>query len=181
MTVEIKHLEPVRLPAPYTEDYGVKERTRLKQLGISPAVDNGIRVWRVIWRPYLDHPIHFRYPDGTPGIKEKADNVCTRRFTITGTTTEEQAFMQASLVAAAAYRAPVSHSMPIVDWDRMARAKGVKLRRRYAKPALNGDMDRALRLFEEGYGPRQVGEILGVHPSTASRWRTRLRKEKALL
>lgn len=177
--MELDYVFP-SLPAPLAPEYVIQYRKRLKQLGISPSIDNGIRAWRVIWRPFLPEPIPYTRADGNPGLKYKADNVCTRRFALVGSTDEESAFREAALFAAAAYREAPATIMPIVDWEQMAKARGVKLRDRYAKPALNGAIDQALALFQQGYGPRQVGEILGVDRSTASRWRSRLRKEGVL-
>lgn len=180
MPLTIEHLDPISLPTPYVHDHQTLVRRRIKQLGISPSIDNGIRAWRVLWRPFLPHPVTYIMMNGQIGLKFKADNVCTRRYPIAAGTTEEEAFLQAARQAAVAYRVPVPKVMPKVNWYAMASAKGVKIRDRFAKPALNGDMDKALVLFQEGYGLAQVAQQLGIDRSTASRWRTRLRKENAL-
>lgn len=180
MSLKIENFEPASLPVPYSSEFEKAVRSRIKQLGISPAIDNGIRAWRVLWRPFLPQPEPYVRFDGVICLKFKADNVCTRRFPIVGETTEEEAFRQAAVQAATAYRMPVAKVMPLVHWGRLASAKGVKIRTDYAKPALNGALDKALELFSQGYGPSQVAEQMGVDRSTASRWRKRLRKENAL-
>jgi len=180
MSIKIKQFEPTRLPVPYTRELHLLHRKRFKQLGISPTVENGIRTWRVIWRPFLRHPIPYTRRDGTPGLKKKSDNVRTRRFCVVGDVTEESAYRDAMLEASLAYRTKLPHIMPIVDWEGIARAQGQKLRDSYAKPALNGAIDEALELFKAGYGIGQVAEQMGVNKSTACRWRQKLRKEKAL-
>lgn len=180
MQLRIKHYEPIKLPTPYTGRYHLLERLRFKQLGISPSVENGIRTWRVIWRPRLRCPIPYTRPDGKPGLKRTADEVRTMRFPIVGNETEESAYRRALQTASMAYRKVLPKAMPIVNWELMARSKGVKLRNEYAKPALNGALSEALELFEAGYGLGQVAEQMGVNKSTACRWRQKLRKEKAL-
>lgn len=182
MNMQIESHEPLLLPAPWSAEYTINYRKRLKHLGISPMVDSrGLRLWRVAWRPFLEHPVTYRCPDGSLGVKRKAENVCTRRFPVAAFSSEEEAFQAAAIEAAVAYRVPVARTMPIVDWEGMAMAKGVKLRDRYAVPSMNADLEgRALELFRKGYSPRQVGEQVGIDRSTASRWRKRFRKEKAL-
>lgn len=179
MALEIQHFEPLSLPAPWSAGFTLAYRRRLKVLGITPSVDNGIRTWRVIWRPFLKHPEPYTRPDGTPGLRYKSHRVRTRRITITGDTDEEAAFRRASVIAAVAYRGPVSRLMPVVDWARLATAKGVVLRQGYAKPALNGAREQAEALFAQGYEDRQVAAQLGIDRSTAGKWRRRLAKERA--
>lgn len=180
MNLTIDHYEPIKLPTPYTSRYHLLERRRFKQLGISPSVENGIRTWRVIWRPFLSCPVTYRRPDGTPGIKRKSDEVRTMRFPIVGNQTEESAYRRAMNTSSMAYRLPLPKAMPLVDWSGMARARGVKLRSEYARPSLNGAISEAQTLFEAGYGVTQVAHQMGVNKSTACRWRQKLRKEKAL-
>lgn len=180
MSMQIEKFEPTRLPVPYTRELHLLHRRRFKQLGITPTVENGIRTWRVIWRPFLRHPVPYTRPDGTPGLKRKADNVRTLRFCVVGDVTEESAYRDAMREASLSYLTKLPHIMPIVDWEGIAKAKGQKLRDSYSKPALNGAIYQALELFQEGYGLGQVAEQLGVNKSTACRWRQKFRKEKAL-
>lgn len=180
MSVKIKHFEPAKLPAPFSDDFVTAYRKRLKQIGISPNVDNGIRGWRVLWRPFLKVPEVTELPGGRIVVRRKSHRVRTKRFPIAKYSTEEQAFREAAIAAAMAYRTRLADVMPIVDWERMARAKGVKLRDSYAKPALNGGIDKAWELLDAGYSLQRVAQELGVDPSTVSRWRSRLRKENAL-
>lgn len=179
MPVKIKHYEPAKMPAPLSDDFVIAYRKRLKQLGVSPNVDNGIRGWRVLWRPFLKHPVVTELPGGRVVVRRKSHSVRTKRFPVAAFHSEHEAFREAAIAAAMAYRTPVAEFMPIVDWGRLARAKGVKLRDVYAKPALNGGIDKAAELLEAGYGQQQVAQQLGVDPSTISRWRKRIAKENA--
>ncbi len=177
--IQVKRFEPLSLPAPWSSGFALDYRRRLKVLGISPSVDNGIRTWRVIWRPFLVKPVPFTRPDGTGGLRYKSHRVRTRRFAITGSISEEAAFRRAALIAAIAYRGPVAKVLPLVHWEHLAKVKRVKLRQVYAKPALNGARERALALFAKGYGDRQVAAQLGVDRSTAGKWRRRAQRENA--
>lgn len=181
MNMHIEEHEPLKLPAPWSAEYTINYRKSLKQLGIAPFLDDGLRMWRVAWRPFLAHPVTYRRRDGSLGIRRKAEKGRSKRFPIAAFGSEEEAFQQAAIEAAVDYRVPVARTMPIVDWEGMARAEGVTLRDRYAVPSMNVDLEeKALELFREGYSPRQVGEQVGIDRSTASRWRKRFRKEKAL-
>jgi hypothetical protein len=182
MNLHIEAHEPLKLPAPWSDQYTINYRKRLKQLGISPYVDSqGLRVWRVCWRPFLEHPVAYRRADGSWDLKRKADKGRSKRFPIAAFGSEEEAFQQAAIEAAVAYRIPVARTMPIVDWGGLARAAGVKPRDRFMVASKNADQEeQALELFRQGYSPRQVGEQVGIDRSTASRWRKRFRKEKAL-
>lgn len=166
--------EPCRLPLLLTHKEEQLQRTHRKQLGISPSVENGIRTWRVIWRPFLATPIPYTKRNGKPGLKRKADHVCTERYPIIDGITEEQAFREAAIRAAAVYRTPQTVYMPKVNWEQMARIKKVKLRDRYAKPGLNESIrTRAEELAEKGWTDRSIAEELGVNRSTVNRWRNK--------
>lgn len=166
--------EPSRLPAPIGLHTEMEVRRTIKLLGISPSIINGIRGFRVIWRPFLEEPVRYTAKDGTTGVKRKADEVKTRWFPIVEGTTECQAFVDASRLACRVYKTKPPAARPKIEWERVATAQGVKIRGSYAKPALNGAMDRAAALFVQGYSPRQVAERIGVDRSTASRWRKKL-------
>lgn len=180
MGIRIQHYEPLRIPAPLTSQHAEQERRRIKQLGITPSIDNGIRCWRVIWRPFLETPIPYTAPDGRVSLRYKSNKVKTERFAIVGDATEEEAFQEAALTAAAAYRMQVAKTVPRVDWEKMAAAKGLKIRDRYAKPILNGGLDRARELVKKNLGLQQMADELGISKATACRWRKKLAKEKAL-
>lgn len=166
--------EPCRLPYLLTHKEDQLQRTHRKQLGISPSVENGIRTWRVIWRPFLITPIPYTMRNGKPGLKRKADWVCTERYPIVDGITEEQAFREAAIKAAAVYRTPRTLYMPRVNWAQMARAQGVKLRDQYAKPGLNQSVRaRAEELLERGWTDRSVAKEIGVDRSTVNRWRNK--------
>lgn len=159
--------------APWT-DYHHHITAEYHQIGISPCIIDGVRGYRVIWRPFLDEPIAYTNHQGGTSYKTKGDNVKTMWFPIVGDVTEAEAYSNARRVAEAVYRTTVSQEVPNVDWQAMARRAGVKIREEYAKPALNGALDRAAALFELGWNDRMVGERLGVDRSTASRWRKKL-------
>lgn len=180
MLVKIDEYDPIHLPKPYSRVHHLLTRMAFKQLGISPTVDNGIRAWRVIWRPRLKVPVPYTRIDGRPGLREKSHRVCTKRFPIVGDVTEEQAYRQALRLSSLVYGGKLPSIMPLVNWKQLAAAKGVKLRESYSKPALNGAIDQACELFEQGWGLRDVADRLGVSKSTACRWRQTLKKQKAL-
>lgn len=180
MKIKIKEQEVLLLPSPLSKNNQLLQRKRFKQLGISPTVENGVRTWRVIWRPFLKNPVPYQRADGTKGLRRKSRKVRTLRFSIAGNVTEESAYREALKAASLAYRAKLTNAMPVVDWEAIAKAKGEVIRYEYGKPSLNGAMDEALKLFEDGYGLGQVANQLGVSKATACRWRQRLRKEKAL-
>lgn len=145
---------------------------KIKRLGISPDVSTGVRTWRVIWRPFLDQPIYYTDHEGKGDLKRKSDNVKTKRFPITGSTTEKQAFEQAKQLACSAYRVEPDVEMPTVDWEALAKEQGAVLRNSYAKPGLNDDtVIAALRLYDEGFNDRQVAEQIGVNRTTVMRWK----------
>lgn len=164
----------IDVPTPLSVGAQAEERRNIKLLGISPAIVDGIRGFRVIWRPALSKPVHYRKKDGSAGAKRKSDTVRTLWFPIVGEVSERQAFQEANRAAALAYGVRPSKVQPRVEWGRLARLSGQKVRSSYAKPALNGAVDRAAALFVQGYSPRQVAEKLRVDRSTASRWRKRL-------
>ena len=151
--------------APWTDNYLAHITDEHHQTGLSPCIIKGVCGYRVVWRPFLDDP---------QAYKTKADNVKTLWFPIIGGVTEEEAYARAKAASEKAYRSKVSDTPPNVDWERMARRAGVKIRSEYAKPALNGARERAAALFELGWTDRMVGQRIGVDRSTASRWRKQL-------
>lgn len=176
--MEILSLEVMRLPAPWTSSVDQAYRSNAKLLGISPAIVDGLRGFRVIWRPILKEPIPYRTAAGGVGYRKKSHRVKTRWFPIVGDTTEDEAFRDANVLAAKVYDTLPYSAQVRTDWDLLARIEKVKVRTEYAKPALNkGVLERAEALFEMGWTPRQVGERLGVDRSTASRWRKALSKQ----
>lgn len=154
------------------------KRLSYKALGISPAIIDGMCGYRVIYRPFLSEPVPYTKRDGTPGTKRKSDQVCTKWFPIMAYESEEEAFQDAAFEASSQYRETVECQKPFVDWEKLAREKGVKIRTEYAKPALNGARERAAALLTIGYTPRQVAEKLGVDRSTVSRWRKAMNLQK---
>lgn len=172
--MKIHELEPSSLPAPLSPYAEAQIRKDIKLLGISPAIMDGICGFRVIWRPLLPKPVNYKRSDGTTGTKRKSHKVRTKWFPIVQGVSEEQAFAEASLAAAAAYGMKPPKVRPRVSWEAMAKSQGVRIRQTYAKPALNGEMDRAAALFVQGYSPRQVADRIGIDRSTASRWRKKL-------
>lgn len=170
----MRELQPIEqtLPAPLEAGFVIRYRKDIKQLGISPDVIDGIRVWRVIWRPFLDTPEIFYRPDGTQGLRRKSDKVNTARYPIVNGITEEQAFRDAVRMAMIAYRRSPPEYMPIVNWEAIAKRKGQKLRDSFAKPGLNkSTKTKARELRAQGYTDRQVALQIGIDRSTAGRWR----------
>lgn len=159
--------------APWTDSYLRYVTAEHHQIGLSPCIVNGVCGYRVVWRPFLPEPIAYRTAQGI-GYKTKSDNVKTLWFPIIGATTEAEAYAEAKVASEREYRGKVSSTPPEVDWEKMARRAGVKIRSEYAKPALNGAKDRAAALFALGWNDRKVGERIGVDRSTASRWRKSL-------
>lgn len=151
--------------APWTDHYLTHVTQEQHQMGLSPCIIKGVCGYRVVWRPFLDEP---------QNGKRKADNVKTLWFPIIGGKTEAEAYAEAKAASEEAYRSKVSDLPPEVDWERMARRAGIKIRREYAKPALNGARERAAALFALGWTDQLVAQRIGVDRSTASRWRKKL-------
>lgn len=167
-------INPLVFPLPLTFHYVAGRQKVLKHLGVSPSIDNGIRYWRVIWRPFLPKPVPYRDQFGRWQLKRKADSVKTERYPIVGEHSEEELFRLAVVKACEVYRIPVEHLdvTPRVDWEMLAKATGQRVRSRYSKPSLNeGVMQRAMRMFDQGASNSMVAKAMGVDRSTASRWR----------
>lgn len=160
--------------APWTDNYVAHITDEHHQMGLSPCIIKGVCGYRVVWRPFLDEPIAYTQANGKQGYKIKADNVRTLWFPIIGGTTEAQAYAAAKAASEEAYRSKVAAAPPNVDWQKMAKRAGVKIRSEYAKPALNGARDRAAALFALGWSDHLVAQRIGVDRSTASRWRKKM-------
>lgn len=146
--------------------------SKARTLGISPYVHKGLRGWRVMWRVPMSSPNR---------QKTKSDDVRTERFPICNGVTEDVAYAGAVECARRVYPSHlVSERMPEVDWESLARAAGEKIRDRYIEYPIERSLDKALAMFKAGMGDQTVGTSLGVHRTTAMRWRRRLIKEGRL-
>lgn len=160
--------------APWTDLYVSHITDKYHQTGLSPCIINGVCGYRVVWRPFLPEPIAYTDRFGRTAYKRKADNVKTLWFPIIGGATEAEVYEEARAASEKAYRISPSKTPPNVDWDKLAKQAGVKIRGEYGKPALNGARERAAALFELGWTDHMVAERIGVNRSTASRWRKKL-------
>jgi hypothetical protein len=171
-------INPLRYPSPLTFHYVAGHQRTLKHLGVSPTIDNGICYWRVIWRPFLKTPVHYRDARGRMRIKRKEDNVRTERYAIVNEQQDKALFELAVIKACQMYRLPnlPPSTTPQVDWEMLAKATGQKIRNTLAKPLLNeGTLERAIAMFEGGASNSLVAKSFGVNRSTASRWRKKAR------
>lgn len=171
-------IAPIFYPTPLSFHYVAGQQKVLKHLGVSPSIDNGIRYWRVIWRPFLDEPIPYRDRHGNVRLKRKADGVRTERYPIVEGESEADLFKLAVAHACQEYRIPVKtpETLPRVDWDMLARATGQTLRSNFSKPSFNPNcLERAAEMFQKGASNSMVAKEFGVDRSTASRWRKKAR------
>lgn len=173
-------INPFRYPSPLTFHYIAGHQRTLKHLGVSPAIDNGICYWRVIWRPFLPEPITYRDKFGRLRVKEKDDRVKTERLAIVNGESEKQLFELAVQRACEVYRIPYRKRMatPEIDWSMLAKATGQKIRNTLGKPSMNkGTLEKAAEMFQANASNAMVAKALGVDRSTASRWRKKVRTE----
>jgi len=172
-------INPLRYPSPLSFHYVAGQQRALKHLGVSPSIDNGICYWRVLWRPFLKEPVHFKDKKGRLRVKKKCDSVRTERYPILAGESEEKLFDIAVMRACDVYRLPkrVSSVRPQVDWQMLAKATGQKLRNTLSKPSMaSGVIEEAAYLFESGASNAMVASRFNVNRSTASRWRKKARE-----
>lgn len=170
--------QPLKYPAPYVYRFIALHTGRLKHLGVSPAIDNGIRYWRVIWRPFLDKPIEYKDRSGRIRVKTKKDSVKTERYPVVGNEDEIAVYRQAITKAREVYK--LGNSLPPVepkvDWDTLAKSLGKTINKTYTRKSLNnGVLDEVEEMFNKGSSNALVAKAFGVDRSTASRWRKKVR------
>lgn len=166
-------IEPVKFNGPLTTYEIFRRHYFYRHIGVSPSIDNGIRYWRVIWRPFLKYPETY-FVNGKVITKFKDDNVKTLRFPVIDGVDERDLLDQAVQEACRQYRVKYKsdRNLPDVDWSMLAKATGQKIRDKYARPSLNeGTLEKAAKMFKAGASNSMVAKSLGVDRSTASRWR----------